>query len=222
MEQEPESIFVQYVKKLLRSILPERIPTPTEELPIFDAKCWREYLNYQIDDVAEPEYLEEILNTPCPFWPDKLIKNTHLVLLIPKGMTAKKFRELIDGDKVWRDNKMYTEYVVEKSHWIIITRQNVPSTRRKHPYYQIDILAETGYCAPAILEIAVAIQAMKHFANYLLFSGLFGHCRCRESIRSGEYSVAILGSYGSAFGVYINDWDRPGGMAGVLVLGYAD
>lgn len=218
-----KSFLLYYLIKFLRLIITPEPPTLREELPIFDAECWRKYLNYQMEDVPKPEYLQEILDTPCPFWPDKLIKHTHLVLLVPKGFTAKKLWALADK-RLGYPGKTLSTYSAEKNYWIIITRKCVPKSRMERASTQIEILAENGYCAPAILEIAIAIQAMRNFKkNSSIFPFMFGHTRCYESMLEnyeGYMSISDGGSY--PFGMYTLDYNRPGGMAGVFVLGYAD
>jgi len=35
-----------------------------------------------------PQNIHEILHNPCPFWPEKKVKDTHLLVLIPKTVNG--------------------------------------------------------------------------------------------------------------------------------------
>ena len=90
-----------------------------------------------------PKNIEKILNEPCSFWPDKTVKETHLLVLIPNTVNGKLFtmnylEELIQKPKSGHSTKYRCyidsakEAVGDKSypsHWILMTRDIIPDSR---------------------------------------------------------------------------------------------
>ena len=90
-----------------------------------------------------PLNIEKILNEPCSFWPDKKVKETHLLVLIPNTVNGKPFTmnylgELIQKLKSGFSTKYdyYGNYVREAigdksypSHWVLMTRDIIPGSR---------------------------------------------------------------------------------------------
>ena len=64
-------------------------------------KEWEKYFGDIGIEPPLPSNIEDILNEPCSFWPDKKIKETHLLVLIPNTVNGKPFT--IDLDIVhWK------------------------------------------------------------------------------------------------------------------------
>lgn len=73
----------------------------------------------------------EILNAPCPFWPNKKVKETHLLTLIPatvngKPLTLQTIKELVKSPKKEATTKYCNFYPGEaanvsitNSHWAL-------------------------------------------------------------------------------------------------------
>jgi len=106
----------------------------------FDSEAWK--INF--GDVGEapplPENIEEILNSPCPFNPDKKIKDTHMLTLIPATIdgdpfSLNKLKQLLENPKKINKSELsianiYNEIgdkKIKKSYWILITKDNIAS-----------------------------------------------------------------------------------------------
>ena len=124
-----------------------------------------------------PANIENILNEPCSFWPDKKVKETHLLVLIPNTVNGKPFTmnylgELIHKPKSGHSTeyRYYSDYskkaVGEKSypsHWVLMTRDIIPGSRDKGSKECSDMIAnhrkKTGipYELPNLLEATASI-----------------------------------------------------------------
>ena len=124
-----------------------------------------------------PANIENILNEPCSFWPDKKVKETHLLVLIPNTVNGKPFtlnylEELIQKPKSGHATKYryYSDYAKEavgdksySSHWLLMTRDIIPGSRGKTRKECSDMIAshrdKTGipYELPNLLEATASI-----------------------------------------------------------------
>ena len=107
-----------------------------------------EWIKYFGDIGVEPPLpanIENILNAPCAFWPDKKVKETHLLVLIPNTVNGKPFtlnylEKLIQSPKSGHVTKYkyYNSYADEAlgsksypSHWSLMTTDIIPGTRNQ-------------------------------------------------------------------------------------------
>ena len=128
-----------------------------------------------------PEELLEALNEPCPFTEVKekgseiLVSETHVLVLIPKGMTLNKMGELakepIEGHKTEYGYEYYWDMIEEKygtvevkdSYWVLMTKNLIPNSREKTRQEQLNLAASVkGYGAPSLIEAAVC-----NFVSYV-------------------------------------------------------
>nr|MCU0318401.1 hypothetical protein [Amoebophilaceae bacterium] len=58
---------------------------------VFGVQEWRRYLGEVGEAPCLPSAIDEILHSACPFWPGKLVKDTHLLILIPSTVDGKAF-----------------------------------------------------------------------------------------------------------------------------------
>ena len=70
-------------------LLPKKVVTASSIA--FGANKWKEYLGDVGVEPPLPSNIDEILNRPCPFWDDKIVGETHLLVLIPKAVGGKPF-----------------------------------------------------------------------------------------------------------------------------------
>lgn len=80
----------------------------------FGANDWRAYFGDIGPEPPLPSNIEEILLSPCPFWPERKIKDTHDLVLIPdsvggKPLTLNYLEELIQSPKRSRP-KQYWDF----------------------------------------------------------------------------------------------------------------
>ncbi len=123
-----------------------------------------------------PDNIGEILDRPCVFWPDKKVRETHMLVLIPNTVNGKPFNlnhlsELIREPKAGYKTQ-YLDYSdrsgeqvgrSSSSHWVLMTRDVIPNSRSKD-YEAIEALVQTHaqqsgipYEIPTALEAATAI-----------------------------------------------------------------
>ena len=113
-------------------------PKPTVQAKIsnfipsiaFGKAEWGKYFGDVGIEPPLPANIENILNEPCSFWPDKKVKETHLLVLIPNTVNEKPFTmnylgELIPETKVWTCHKIYVLLGWRKGS---VRRQVVPIT----------------------------------------------------------------------------------------------
>jgi hypothetical protein len=166
-------------------------------IPVFGAKEWAHYFGEVGEEPSLPSNIYEILNGPCPFWPDKTVKDTHLLVLIPSTVDGEAFNlnlleELAkhpseDGhctqyflydDEVQRSSG--DAYPIS-SYWILLTRDVLPGSRSK-PYaaQQALIAAQAAhigpppYETPRVLEVATAILSHYVRSGDRLYKGCEG------------------------------------------------
>ena len=134
-----------------------------------------------------PPNIEEILNAPCPFWPDRRVKETHLLTLIPETVKGKHFclntlREIIQTPKFgfatkYENEDDYDDMVKEEqgaispieSYWVLTTRDVIPGSRKLPQKFRSAAVPESvfmkecakksgaPYLLPTALEAATAI-----------------------------------------------------------------
>ena len=147
----------------------------------FGKKEWEKYFGDIGLEPPLPANIEKILNEPCSFWPDKKVKETHLLVLIPNTVNGNPFtmnylEELINKPKSGHSTKAYRSYnrriplgrVKEidesySSHWVLMTRDVIPGSRHKCYQDCCNMIAnhskETGlhYELPNLLEATASI-----------------------------------------------------------------
>jgi hypothetical protein len=161
---------------------------------VFGSRAWRQYLGEVGVEPPLPPDIDEILGSPCPFWPGKAVKDTHLLVLIPSTVDGKAFTldllgELVQNPRVCGHSTRYFLYDDEvqqslgdaypcSSYWVLMTREVLPGTRNK-PYtaQQALISAQTtrvgdpAYEMPHVLEAATAILSYYVFSGHRLYEG---------------------------------------------------
>ena len=143
----------------------------------FGKTDWEEYFGDIGVEPPLPVNIEEILNEPCSFWPNKKVKETHLLVLIPNTVNGKPFTmdylgELIQKPKSGHSTKyrVYSDYAKEAlgdqsylSHWVLMTRDIIPGSRNEKYSKCCDLIAnhsnKTGlpYELPHLLEVTASI-----------------------------------------------------------------
>ena len=143
----------------------------------FGKKEWERYFGDVGIEPPLPANIEEILNEPCSFWPDKKVKETHLLVLIPNTVNGKSFTmnylgELIQKPKSGHSTKyrLYSDYAKESvgdksspSHWVLMTMDIIPGSRGRYIKECSDMIAnhrkKTGipYELPNLLEATASI-----------------------------------------------------------------
>ena len=146
----------------------------------FGAKEWSRYFGEIGSAPPLPENIVDILNSPCPFWPDKEVKDTHLLVLIPATVNGKAFtlnllRRLVKKNRGCGHSARYFLYDDEVQHslgdeypsssyWVLLTRDVLPGSRNEsYTAQQALVTAQSfhvdqpAYVVPCVLEAATAI-----------------------------------------------------------------
>jgi hypothetical protein len=183
---------------------------------------WRHYFG-DIEPAPDlPSDIGDILDNECPFWSDKKVRDTHLLVLMPATVNGEPFTlnllsELI---KIPKNGGYKTQYRYYDSdvkeqigadspavpYWLLITRDVLPESRGKTYVNQKELVAAHArrkrlpYELPKVLEAATAI--LTHYVRNeerLYSDDLYTYTRCQELIRwgSGEYP-ALVGSFESS------------------------
>jgi hypothetical protein len=168
------------------------------------------------------------LASPCPFWPERKIAETHLLVLIPATVNGRPFKldylsELIQAPKngghatkyrcYWIDLKSQEgEKSVERSYWVLMTRDVLPGTRNKSYSGQKKILEEKAKStrlfriggAPTLLEAATSILMEYVRTGKRLYNDkpwTYTNCQefviCAKSVAGGFSSAGLSLSQGN-------------------------
>jgi hypothetical protein len=166
-----------------------------------------------------PSDMAAILDGPCPFWPEKLVKDTHLLVLMPATVGGVPFTLNGLGELIKHSNngghrteyRYYNERVKAqigkesppRSYWVLMTRDVLPRSLGGVYAHQKALVAGYAsregvpYALPSVLEAATAI--LMHYARE--GERLFGDyswisTRCQEVV-DGSYP-AVVGGFESS------------------------
>jgi hypothetical protein len=198
-------------------------------------KEWSQYFGEVGAAPPLPENIDEILSSRCPFWGGKLVKDTHLLVLVPATVDGIPFTldllgELIKSPKGSGSKTQYRYYdggTVQKelgakspggSYWVLMTRDILPDSRDKTYDAQKALVAAHAsslglpYEMPHTLSAATAI--LLHHARTgerLYTDDPFTYTRCQEKVLGNKYPV-LVGGFGPASldvcGSYVDDISR--------------
>ena len=172
---------------------------------------WERYYGHVGSEPSLPSNIEEVMNSPCPFWREKQVKETHLLALIPshvagKPLTLDYLGELIKSPKGGGYGAKYDPYSeVHKdigsqspasSYWILMTRDVLPGSGNKNYQNQCALVADhakrTGleYKVPGALEAAVVVLLHHVRSGERLYSSNpWTYTRCRNKDKNGNQRV---------------------------------
>ncbi len=189
----------------------------------FGAVAWSSYFGDIGKEPPLPRDIVQIWMARCPFWPDKKVKDTHVLVLIPqivngKPLTLKSLDELVQSPKqgpktkydYFRDSVLteHGDTPAEPSHWVLLTRDVIPNSRNK-PYAEQQKLVTkaSSYQVPKALEAAVCLF-MEHArtGNRLYSDSPWTYTRCQEKTDSGQLVVGGFGAAGLSLHLYVGDY----------------
>ena len=160
----------------------ERREQLTEPERAFGASKWLKYYGLEVTDAPRvPAEILALLDQECGIWPGRKVAETHLLTLIPKGLTLNQLAELIQlplnggHPTEYRD---YSDYVndaygttpVPASYWVLMARHILPNSRNQTLDHQRALVAQqaqrTGfpYAMPGVVEAAASI--VTHFVEH--------------------------------------------------------
>jgi hypothetical protein len=218
----------------LASLRALSIQVPT----VFGSRDWRRYFGEVGEEPPLPAYMDEILRSPCPFWPDKAVQDTHLLVLVPSTVDGEAFnldllRRLVQHPRGGGHSTQYFLYdsEVQRSlgdaypsspYWILLTRDVLPGSRNK-PYtaQQALVAARTydiacpSYEIPRVLEVATAILSHYVRSGERLYEGggdaLPSTSTCCAEVlgdATGQQSPATVGRFCAGGLVFLTGFDN--------------
>jgi hypothetical protein len=191
---------------------------------------WRHYFG-EVGPVPDlPSDMAAILDSACPFWSGKKVKETHLLVLIPATVDRKPFtlnllEELIQCPKNGGHKTQYSCYDSDvqqqfgasspaASYWLLMTRDVLPGSRDRTYAAQKELVAAYARCTGLPYKLPKALEAATAILTHHVRDGerLYGdspwtYTRCRELIRSpfGADPAVVGGFEPSGLTVYDDD-----------------
>ena len=211
----------------------------------FGAADWMKYIGDVGVEPPLPPDIEAILNAPCPFWPPKKVRDTHMLVLVPqtvngKPLTLKALGELVQnplqGHATGYRNFNLGEYndpPAPKSHWALLTQTVIEGSRNQRYKNGNAVLdsysqkAQIPYEAPTVLDAAVCLfmeYVRSRIWVYRDSPSIYRNCPptytfCQEIYRNSWH--LIVGG-GSAEGLFLGsfvfsffDADKEYGVGGL-------
>jgi len=170
----------------------------------FGKAQWNKYFGDIGVESPLPKNIDKILNIPCPYWNGKRVKETHILVLIPKTINGKPLtlntlQELIQNPKQghatkYRShneklNKELGGQSIPKSYWALITKDVLPNSRRK-TYSEQQALIKGPYVVPGALEVATGILVHHVKSGEKLYPEKpYTYTRCKEKLSNGNRVV---------------------------------
>jgi hypothetical protein len=191
----------------------------------FGKAKWATYFGDVGVEPPLPCNIDQILKSPCPFFPNKTVGETHLLTLIPRTVDGELFTlnglgELVKKPKQGSATKygdylnyIYSQYgdiPIPASYWVLFTNDVIPGTGGKSYNHQKQILADFSkkakmpYEIPFLLEATTSILMEYVQNNAVLYRDT--HTRCQEKYY--EYpgsSLAIGGFRQKGLQIYYNN-----------------
>jgi len=192
---------------------------------------WETYFGEIGEEPPLPSNIHQILAAPCPFWPNKKVEETHMLVLIPKTvngqlLTLNTLAELVKSPKQGNATKLwildsvagsgYENPSITNSYWVLMTRDILEGTRNKSYDDQMQIVCTfrqkigVDYQVPKLLEAAVCIFMEYVSKGTRIYSdNPFTITRCQEEkFEDTKYQQpvnthAIIGNFGADHGLAV-------------------
>ena len=194
---------------------------PSALLHSFGTEEWSRYFGEIEEAPPLPAHIVDTLNGTCPFWPEKAVKDTHLLVLMPATVNGKPFSLNLLGELVQcpqgggysTQYRVYDSDVREQfgaqpstsSYWVLVTRDVLEGSRDKTYASQQALVAghasRTGlrYALPGALEAATAI--LLHYVRSgerLYTDAPWTYARCQELVAwNGSHYPIVVGGFSS-------------------------
>ena len=163
--------------RLFRAVVDSNRVLYLKRLGVYDFAFGKvEWVRY-FGDIGEepplPVNIAEILNSQCPIWPDKKVKDTHMLTLIPshvngEQLTIEGVGELVKSPKgggCATKYDFYKHFGNEKAHvkqntWVLMTRDVLPNSLDKSYKAQCQLVAALAKSSGQSYEVPHLIEAV--------------------------------------------------------------
>jgi hypothetical protein len=179
-------------------------------------KEWSQYFGEVGSAPPLPANIDKILNSSCPFWKGKRVKDTHLLVLVPATVDGKRFTLDLLGDLIKSpqrgdkktEYRCYGSYVQKElgaqsphnSYWVLMTRDVLPDSRGKTYDAQEALVAahtrrkRLPYEMPDALSVATSILLYHaHTGERLYTDAPSTYTRCQERVGNNDHPVVVGG-----------------------------
>ena len=185
---------------------------------------WKQYFGDVGSAPDLPSDIATILDGPCPFWPDQLVKDTHLLVLIPAAVGGVPFTLNLLGELIQHPShgghkteyRYYNERVKAqigaasppRSYWVLMTRDVLPGSRSEVYADQKALVAgyasreSVPYVLPSVLEAATAILMHHAREGERLFGDEPWTFTCCQEVVDGRDPAVVGGFESSGLPVY--------------------
>jgi len=200
----------------------------------FGGAEWGKYFGEVGEEPPLPPHVEEILKSPCPFWPEKRVEDTHMLVLIPQYVNGKLFHlnalsELVRNPRTgYKTQYDYYDDIVQSelgeksfaSHWVLMTQDVIPDSRNKVWGEQKTLVQKYAKQSTASYELPTALEAATAILTKHVKAGvrLYPHeprsyTRCQEGVIQNRWPVAIGGFSPEGLLLYYDRYNDVDGVA---------
>lgn len=178
----------------------------------FCQEKWTQYFRI-IERLQPPKNIISTLNSPCPIWPGKKIKDTHIPMLIPESIDGEKdilvnFSDLIKvlkdgyGSNISIDLELLDilrkHHQSQPAHWVLMTKYSIPGSRNKTYVEQKTLvqdlaqMSKTPYEIPTVLDAVICIYMNFVNSGIRLFNETpENYTRCQPI----DFTGVIIGNF---------------------------
>ena len=208
---------------------------PSALLHSFGVEEWSRYFGEVASAPPLPAHIVDTLNSPCPFWPGKAVKDTHLLVLIPATVAGKPFSlnllgELIECPRGGGYSTGYRFYDSDvqaaigtqspaSSYWVLMTYDVLGGSRgKKYASQKALVAARVGeiglpYELPSALEtVAVVLACYVRSAERLYVDMPLTYTRCKDLV-DNQHSVVVGGFSSGGLCISLSYGDSKIGVA---------
>lgn len=168
----------------------------------FGVKQWGE-LGVEVADIPLPKGIYKLLASPCPIWEQKQenekntddftlivpkVKDTHMLILMPRGLTLKQLGEHAQkcfpniSTMVESRNSSHQDREIMQSYWLLFTKDVLPGSKGQRFDKQKELVTNLArktfieYKEPKALEAAVYIFSKYLNSDINPLTEVYTHC----------------------------------------------
>lgn len=214
------------------ALLPDLVLLAVEYLKsdrfVFGERDWERFAGRVTTAPSLPPNIEEILHGPCPCFPGKQVRETHLLVYLPTALDGQPLTLKSLGELAKRYlprsntgyNLLYHEIVKQlgdtplaKSSWALMTTDVLPGSRYRSYAEQQGLVTAlaartlAAYEVPRTLEAAICILT-HYFKNQTRLFNVFPqptYTRCQENVNGNPIYVGGFSTYGHDVHIFSED-----------------
>jgi hypothetical protein len=177
---------------------------------------WKHYFG-EVGSVPDlPRDMATILDSACPFWPGKKVRDTHLLVLIPATVDEAPFtlnllEELVQHPKPGGGKTRYRYYngtvkaqigaaPPAASYWLLMTCDVLPESRGKTYAHQKKLVADHAKRTNLPYELPKALEAVTAILTRYVRGGEQWHSKSNHSWTYTRCQGLIYGGYPAVVG----------------------